>query len=284
MSEHTMQPQWNYACPACKLPLRETPAGLQCPTCGQTYPAIGGIPDFIPAGALSFNSSRIARVMNLVAPVYELRAFTSILLGLSGVRGGVKFIGRIAEYHAATLQGVTGTVLDVACGPATYTRRLASPARSVYGIDISMGVLQQGRIYANREGLSGVRLARASVESLPFADGVFNGAVCSGSLHLFPDKALALREIGRTLKPGAPLSVQTFVRGTTAINRLLQSQSWLHQLTIDELQRLTANAGFTGWEHTLDGIVLVFHVRKTRSAGSFEAKAASVRIPEPAVC
>jgi ubiquinone/menaquinone biosynthesis C-methylase UbiE len=160
------------------------------------------------------------------------------------------------------LKDITGSVLDVACGPATYSRRIASPTRNVYGIDISMGVLRQGMTYLARDGVLGVHLARARVEVLPFENAVFDGGVCSGSLHLFPDTVLSLREIARTMKPGAPLSVQTFVAGNTIINRLLQNRSWLHTFELVELQQYLTEAGFEGFRPELEGIVLTFSARK----------------------
>jgi SAM-dependent methyltransferase len=262
MSDATPREQIRFACPTCKRPLRSGDHVLCCDACNRTYPIVGGIPDFLSQTSLASSTARIARAMDFFAPIYESRLLAAVLLNLSGVRGSAQFIDRIARLHAESLQGITGAVLDVACGPATYTRRLASPSRSVYGIDISMGVLQQGTAYVAREGITGVRLARARVEELPFADTVFDGAVCSGALHLFPDTVRSLREIARTLKPGAPLSVQTFIAGTTIINRLLQNRSWLHSFKLDELPPYLTEAGFEAFQPEVDGIVLTFRARK----------------------
>jgi ubiquinone/menaquinone biosynthesis C-methylase UbiE len=200
--------------------------------------------------------------MDFVAPFYETRFFVSVLSKLSGISGGSRLIERVASFHSETLKGIAGSVLDVACGPATYSRRIASPDRNVYGIDVSMGVLRQGMAYVARENQLGVHLARARVEELPFEDDVFHGGICSGSLHLFPTTVLALREIARTMKPGAPLSVQTFVTGTTAINRFMQKRSWLHTFELPKLQRDLTEAGFEAFRPKLDGIVLSFSARK----------------------
>jgi ubiquinone/menaquinone biosynthesis C-methylase UbiE len=125
-----------------------------------------------------------------------------------------------------------------------------------------MGVLRQGMTNVARAGVLGVHLARASVDELPFENAVFAGSICSGSLHLFLDTVLSLREIARTMKPGAPISVQTFVAGKTTINRLLQNRSWLHTFKLDELQRYLTEAGFEEFLPELDGIVLMFSARK----------------------
>ena len=262
MSEDTPIMPMGFACPQCKRLLRSVDNALFCDECNQTYPIVGGIPDFLSHVNLGLVASRIAKAMDLVAPIYETRFFTSVLLKLSGVPAGLQFIERIANFHRGTLQDIKGTVLDVACGPATYSRRIISPGREVYGIDISMGVLRQGLTYLGREGISGVHLARASVEALPFEDGVLDGVVCSGSLHLFPDKVLSLREIARTMKSGAPLSVQTFVSGKTIFNRLIQRQGWLHTFEAGEVQQYLTVAGFEEFQPVVEGIVLTFSARK----------------------
>jgi SAM-dependent methyltransferase len=258
MSEITPIKPISFACPKCKRPLQPGENALQCRECHLTYPIVDGIPDFLSQVSLPSATLRIAKTMDLVAPIYESRLFAGVLLNLSGIRSDSRFIGRIASFHAETLKGITGSILDVACGPATYTRRIASPSKNVYGIDISMGVLRQGMTYVAQAGVPGVHLARARVDELPFENAVFDGVVCSGSLHLFPDTELSLREIARTMKPGAPLSVQTFVAGTTIINRFLQNQSWIHTFKLDELQRYLAEAGFEEFQPELDGIVLAF--------------------------
>jgi ubiquinone/menaquinone biosynthesis C-methylase UbiE len=166
------------------------------------------------------------------------------------------------------LEGVAGSVLDVACGPATYARRIASPSRNVHGIDISMGMLRQGKVYVERDNVSGVHLARARVEELPFENAVFDGVICSGSLHLFADTVLSLREIARTMKPGAPLSVQTFVAGKTAVNRFIQKHAWVHTFDLVELQQYLTEAGFEGFRYELDGIVLTFSARRAVPIGT----------------
>jgi ubiquinone/menaquinone biosynthesis C-methylase UbiE len=168
----------------------------------------------------------------------------------------------IARFIAERMEGVTGSVLDVACGPATYGRRIASPSRNVYGVDFSMGTLRQGMANLAREGVTGVRLARARVEDLPFENAVFDGVICGGSLHLFPDTGIALREIARTMKTGAPLAVTTFVEGNVLLTRLMKRRKNMHVFHIPDLQRYLAEAGFEGFESKQDGTFITFSARK----------------------
>jgi SAM-dependent methyltransferase len=54
------------------------------------------------------------------------------------------------------------------------------------------------------------------VEALPFEDSFFDAALCCGSLHLFADTVIALREIARVMKPAAILAGFTFGIGRGA--------------------------------------------------------------------
>jgi SAM-dependent methyltransferase len=262
MSETLLAKPVSFACPKCKRPLRSGDSALHCSECDRNYSILDGIPDFLSGDAQASLAPvlRMARKVDLLAPIYESRLWYQLLLNLAGA--GSSSLQSIASFHAETLEGITGSVLDVACGTATYGRRIASPARNVYGIDISMGMLRQGMTYATREGIPGVHLARASVDELPFENAVFDGVICSGSLHLFPDPVFSLREIVRTMKPGAPLSVQTFVAGNTRINRLLQRRSDVHAFELSELQQDVRDANLVDFQPKLDVIVLTFSARK----------------------
>jgi ubiquinone/menaquinone biosynthesis C-methylase UbiE/uncharacterized protein YbaR (Trm112 family) len=264
MNETTSINLVSFACPKCKRPLHSGDNAFYCNGCDQSYPIVEGIPDFLAGVLQDDHTLRMAKKVDLIAPIYESRIWYQLLLNLAGV-GGISFQS-IAHFHAETLAGVSGPVLDVACGPATYSRRIASSDRSVYGIDISQGMLRQGMTNVAREGIIDIHLARASVDELPFEDAVFDGVICSGSLHLFPDTVRSLREIARTMKPGAPLSVQTFVAGgQSGLMRLLGKWRDVKAFELPQLQQYLAATGFEQFQPKLDGIFLTFSVRKAPS-------------------
>jgi SAM-dependent methyltransferase len=267
MSTATAPKPTGLACPKCKRPLRPADNALHCNECSRTYPIVNGIPDFIVEDAVPGVAPvlHMAKRVDFLAPIYESRLWYQLLLNLAGASG--HSLDSIARFHAETLEGVTGSVLDVACGTATYSRRIASSSRNVYGIDISMGMLRKGMAYVARDGVPGVHLARARVEELPFENAVFDGVICSGSLHLFPDTVLALREITRTMKAGAPLSVQTFVAGgRSAIMRLLGRWRDVQAFARPELEQYLNEAGFEEFRPKMNGIFLTFSARKAARA------------------
>ena len=96
--------------------------------------------------------------------------------------------------------------LDVACGTGAVTRVLAgavAPGGSVVGIDLSPAMLG----IAEGLGLGGVDLHQADAAALPVKDADFDVAVCQQGLQFFPDRAAAVGEMHRALKPGGRVGI-----------------------------------------------------------------------------
>ena len=250
-----------YVCPVCKKPIRPLAQALRCDNCSLEFPNLGGAPDFTAAQSdvgqaqSSLIRKAYGRFFDLIAPIYESPVWYQLTLNLSGAGGNS--IDSIAEFLQASLSGVTGTILDVACGPATYSRRIALPTRQVYGIDLSAGMLSQGLRYLTKGSVANVHLARANVMQLPFEADVFDGVICAGSIHLFPDPAAALREIRGTMKNGAPLAVQTFVPKSGTSKPSIKQRTGLHEYQPEELIEQLTNAGFGEISTSLKGTVLL---------------------------
>jgi ubiquinone/menaquinone biosynthesis C-methylase UbiE len=161
-------------------------------------------------------------------------------------------------------------VLDVACGPGTFGRHAASASRPVFGIDVSRGMLRQGAAYTAREGVTNMHFARARVEALPFESGFFDAVICCGSLHLFGDTTVALREIARVMKPGAILSVFTFTAGHGGILKCRRVREWIrkhgmHVFELAEMKQYLADSGFEGFRPEVAGSVLEFSALRRAS-------------------
>ena len=258
-----------YVCPTCKEALLEQADSLRCEACSQTYPIRDGIPEFL-FGELAQSQDPVLRRMTAIdkmARIYETRLWYPIVLA---VYGGFRSPS-LAELIATISRNVgpaEGRVLDVACGPGTYGRRIASPSREVFGIDVSRGMLRQGAAYAAREGVTNIHFARARVETLPFSREYFDAVVCCGSLHLFADTSIALREMARVMKPGAPLSVFTFTAGDAGILKYRRVREWmsskhgLHVFELSKLERLLDAAGLDRFEPEVAGSILTFSARR----------------------
>lgn len=97
-------------------------------------------------------------------------------------------------------------VLDVACGTGVLARYLAAnvlgPGGSVVGLDRNEGMLAVAGCLAPQ-----VTWQQGRAESLPFGAGEFDAALCQFGLMFFADRAPAIGEMARVLRPGGRLAV-----------------------------------------------------------------------------
>ncbi|MVA76599.1 methyltransferase domain-containing protein [Auraticoccus sp. F435] len=92
-------------------------------------------------------------------------------------------------------------VLDLACGGGAMVRRLASPGRTVVGLDLSAEELDVARRRAPGS------YVRADGVRLPFADGSLDAVTSVLGLLVVQPLDEAVREITRVLRPGGALAV-----------------------------------------------------------------------------
>ena len=249
--------------------MRQEERELRCPTCSQAYPIREGIPDFI-LEELSQSGDPVLRRMRFIdrmARIYETRLWYPIVLNLYGGFHSPS-LAQLVSTVTQKVQSTEGRVLDVACGPGTFGRRIASPSKEVFGIDVSMGMLRQGAAYITKEGTPNVHFARARVEALPFEDGIFDAALCCGSLHLFAHTVVALCEMARVMKPGGILSVFTFAAGRSGILKFRRVREWslshhgLHVFDLPEMEQHLTASGFKDFQPEIAGSILTFSARK----------------------
>lgn len=258
-----------YVCPDCKAHLGHENGALRCAHCSRAYPVKDGFPDFLVED-LSQSTDPVLRRMRFIdrmARIYETRLWYPIVLS---VYGGFRSpsLPQLVGIMAKKLRSTTGRVLDVACGPGTFGRRIASASKEVFGIDVSAGMLSQGLAYTAREGIPNVHFARARVEALPFEDRSFDAALCCGSLHLFADTVTALREIARVMKPAATLAVFTFTAGRGGVLKFRRIREWgrrdhgLHVFELSEMEQYLTVSGFEDFQPEVAGSILTFSARR----------------------
>jgi SAM-dependent methyltransferase len=88
-------------------------------------------------------------------------------------------------------------VLDLGAGSCWVSEWLNRLLVDTVSLDYAPDMLTIGQ---QRLG-PGAKLTAGDFEKLPFADGVFDGAICLSALHHVPNIPAALREICRVLKP-----------------------------------------------------------------------------------
>ena len=98
----------------------------------------------------------------------------------------------------ALLNSAPGAVcLDVACGSGNYSIALSNAGLRMTGVDLSGHMISQARQKSARIGWH-----QADAAALPFADGSFDGAICTLAIHHFANRLYAFREIHRVLRGG----------------------------------------------------------------------------------
>ena len=70
-------------------------------------------------------------------------------------------------------------------------------------------MLEVARAAAAREGRA-IEWRQGAAERLPFADGEFDLVTCQFALMFFTDRAAALAEMARVLRPGGRLALSVF--------------------------------------------------------------------------
>jgi ubiquinone/menaquinone biosynthesis C-methylase UbiE len=264
-----------YVCPVCKQPLAPTIKGLFCQRDKIEYPVKNSIVDFVTEDLMESPNLFLRSVDKLdsAAETYEAPSWLgtfdmiSAKLGLPSYEDIVKTMTEMVDANH-------GVGLDVACGTGIVTRSIAQKMRLVYGIDISMGMLEKAVEYAGEGGIGNVSFAHSMAEKLPFMDDAFDGVTCSGALHLFQDTAEALNEMARVMKKSARLVVQTFVRHDLSNFRksferlgaddpfVAEALEAAHFFDVEELERYLSQTGFRGFEYDVYGPSILFHAEK----------------------
>jgi ubiquinone/menaquinone biosynthesis C-methylase UbiE len=89
--------------------------------------------------------------------------------------------------------------LDVGCGTGRWTKYLASKIGFIEAVDPSNSIFAADKLLG---GIKNVRLSKASIETLPFADETFDFVMSIGVLHHIPDTQKALNDCVKKVKKG----------------------------------------------------------------------------------
>ena len=154
--------------------------------------------------------SRLARLTNLGAPIYDLifRTF---------------WMGREKDFRQGVIElmNLSGgeSVLDIGCGTGTLTSMIAQRMTgrgSVFGIDLSPRMVEVAKERAREQG-NQVEYKVCSSLTLPFDNQTFDVVVTSLVYHQMmsrQERVRTLGEIRRVLKPGGRYIAAEFARFT----------------------------------------------------------------------
>lgn len=128
-----------------------------------------------------------------------------------------------------------GAILDVATGTADVALALvrAAPQVHVTGIDPSVQMLARGREkWAGcqaRYPAARIELREGSAEALPDIPGGWQAATMAFGIRNVPDRAQALVELARVLRPGAPLAILELTEPASGLLAVL-ARFWVHRV------------------------------------------------------
>ena len=101
-------------------------------------------------------------------------------------------------------------IVDVGCGAgidSLIAAKKVGPNGRVIGVDMTSSMLKKSRRAAEEAELKNVQFREGYAEALPVDDGWADVVISNGVLNLMPDKAAALEEMNRVLKPGGRLQI-----------------------------------------------------------------------------
>jgi SAM-dependent methyltransferase len=175
-------------------------------------------------------------------------------------------------------------VVDCGSGAGTdalIAARMVGPSGHVIGIDMTPEMLAKARANAAEADLSNVEFVEGVLEALPVETGWADVVISNGVLNLVPDKALALAEMFRVLRPGGRLQAADIVleRPVSASSKQdvsLWTGCIAGGLLADELRELIAAAGFTTVEVVPSGEIFA-GAPQASNAAAYGTRGAGIR-------
>lgn len=183
------------------------------------------------------------------------------------------------------------TVLDIGSGSGTdalIAARRVGPEGKVLGLDMTTAMRDKLVENARRAGAANVRVIGGNAESVPLPDASVDVVTSNGVLNLVPDKAQAVREIFRVLRPGGRVQIADIVVSSepSAACRS-QPQLWAEcivgAVTEEDYLDYFRSAGFTDVESLthLDYFSHSASEETRKVAGSFGARTMGMRAVKP---
>jgi SAM-dependent methyltransferase len=121
-------------------------------------------------------------------------------------------------------------ILDVACGTGALTRcaaRTIGQQGQVVGLDISPDMLSVARgIPADGSNTATIEWREGDVGAIPFAENTFDVVFCAFGLMFFPDRAAALNEMRRVLKPKGRMALAVWGAMDQCPGQLAMKTCW----------------------------------------------------------
>lgn len=151
------------------------------------------------------------------------------------------------------------SVLDLGSGggiDVLLSARRVGPYGKAYGLDASADMVELARRNAEEAGAANVEFLHGTIEAVPLPDIAADVVISNCVINLSSDKAAALAEAFRVLRPGGRLGVSDVVTdGAIDPRRRAVAEQRVGcvagSLTVDQYRDLLRKAGFVGIAITL---------------------------------
>ena len=217
---------------------------IHCVACQASFPVGEGVVDLVvdrggPTGMQwSFEKPLMARS-------FERYVRPAVQFALSGRR-----VDDDSEFlvYRSLLGKPEGPVLDLGCGTALFSRRLARDPElpPVICLDVSRAMLEEAVAQTREAGVM-IDLVRAEMPNLPFQDQSLGAVLQTGSLHMVEDAARLFMEVGRVLRPGGRYVASTYLP-PPLLGSMLHRKAGLFPRNEEELRGGLTAAGLTCFE------------------------------------
>lgn len=136
----------------------------------------------------------------------------------------------MGRYRRRLFGGVSGRVLDVACGTGTNFPYLDQSV-DLTAVDLSPAMLKKAKVRVDNLGLDG-QLRQMDAQSLEFEDDQFETVISSLSTCTFPRPRVALQEMQRVCSPNGRILL--LEHGRSDIGLLARFQEWRSESHYDK--------------------------------------------------
>jgi len=152
-------------------------------------------------------------------------------------------------------------VLEIGCGTGTTALRLAPAVGSILATDISPKMIAIAQEKAAAQACANVQFQVAAPETVTAPQASFDAVLAFNVLHLVRDRAAALAQIRRLLKPGGLFISKTtcvselnpLIRAAIPVMRAVGLAPHVAVFPAGTLLKDIAQAGFTGIESERHG-------------------------------
>jgi 2-polyprenyl-3-methyl-5-hydroxy-6-metoxy-1,4-benzoquinol methylase len=117
--------------------------------------------------------------------------------GVSLGDNDLKIIGFTKKYL-----NPSSVVLDYGCATGSITLEIASMAKEIHGIDISLNMIEIAKRKADERNIKNISFARAAIFDETLGRESFDVILSLSILHLVEDSAQVMDRVNQLLKPG----------------------------------------------------------------------------------